>query len=85
MGSIDIVIKDLGSCISIMRNEVPLLVVKAHIKTIDTVGQDAVRLNVGEGPLRNIYLNVQEVAEPKTLDVSDLVNQIYKMIEKSAA
>lgn len=68
----DIIIRDAGSCISIIRNGVPLLVAKRHIKTVDTIALDAVRLNIGEGPLRDIYIRPLEVAEPDIKNVFDL-------------
>lgn len=81
----EIVIKDKGACISIERHGVPLIIVKANIKAIDTVGADAVRLNIGEGPLRNIYINPLEVIEPKTKDVFDLFNYFTGLLEKGVA
>lgn len=79
-----LVIKDLGVSISIIRDEVPLYVVKRHIKTLDTVGTDVLRINIGEGPLRSIYINKLELDEPQIKNIFELLDYFNNMIQKAA-
>ena len=67
-----IAIRNVGACISIEQNGTSLLISKLHIKTIDTIGLDSVRINMGEGPLRNIYLKQEEMVEPNVNSVFEL-------------
>ena len=66
-----------GACIKIVSNGNIIQVNKSQIKTIDTVRNDMVRLDIGEGALKNIYIRLSEVAYPTGLsNVIDLRNYI---------
>lgn len=53
-----------GACIRIVTRGNETLVTKAQIKTIDIVKNDTIRIDIGEGPLKNIYLRFDEVVYP---------------------
>jgi hypothetical protein len=80
-----IIISDSGGCISIENDGVALLVSKLHIKTIDTVGRDAVRINIGEGPLRNIYIKQSEMVTPNVENVYELRDFIKNLLPANNA
>lgn len=73
-------ITDDGGYISIENDGVSLLISKLHIKTIDTVGLDTIRLNIGEGPLRNIYIKQSEMIEPNVENVYELRDFIKNLL-----
>ena len=45
-----------GASLRIVNSGNVILVSKLQIKTIDTIRNDVVRLDIGEGALKNIYL-----------------------------
>ena len=57
-----------GACIKISFNKNLLLVNKSQIKTVDTIRTDVVRLDIGEGALKNIYIRLSEVNYPHPFD-----------------
>jgi hypothetical protein len=67
-----------GACIRILSNNNTLLLSKLQIKTIDTVRTDTVRIDIGEGALKNIYIRFDEVVTPRGLinadDLRDYIN-----------
>jgi hypothetical protein len=67
-----------GACIRILSNNNTLLISKLQIKTIDTVRTDTVRVDLGEGALKNIYIKVSEVVTPQVFvtadDLRDFIN-----------
>jgi hypothetical protein len=67
-----------GACIRILSNNNTLLISKLQIKTIDTVRTDTVRIDIGEGALKNIYIRFADVETPKGLinadDLRDYIN-----------
>ena len=69
-----------GAVIRIEKNGKTLLVAKDQVKTIDTVHNNIVRIDIGEGPLKNIFLNYQEVAEPLVASASELGAAIKGML-----
>ena len=76
---------DGGASIRIVRGEKTLLVTKAQIKAIDTIGNGMVRIDNGEGPLRNIFLNYQEVNQPEVGNAEELRDIINNMLGLQAA
>ncbi|HMT75853.1 MAG TPA: hypothetical protein PKA77_17400 [Chitinophagaceae bacterium] len=88
VASIDYVngIYDNGSYLRIVLNGGALLINKYQIKTIDTIRNDTVRINIGEGPLRNIYIKLADVAVPAGLaDAAALRDAVVAMVNISAA
>ena len=70
-----------GACIKIVSNGNIIQVIKSQIKTIDTVRNDMVRLDIGEGALKNIYIRLSEVVYPTGLsNVIDLRNYIKGLL-----
>lgn len=61
-----------GAVIRIEKGTKTLLVTKEQVKTIDTVHDNVVRIDIGEGPLRNIFVNYQEVAVPAVASANEL-------------
>ena len=75
-----------GACIRIQRlgqnNEVKILMVsKDQIRTIDIIKDNVVRIDIGEGPLKNIFLNYQEVTFPNVNSANDLRDEINAMMK----
>ncbi|WP_121355752.1 hypothetical protein [Flavisolibacter nicotianae] len=69
-----------GAVIRIEKNGKILLVAKDQVKTIDTVHENIVRIDIGEGPLKNIFLNYQEVSAPAVGSANELRDTIKAMM-----
>jgi hypothetical protein len=70
-----------GACIKIVFNGSVVQVTKAQIKTIDTIRNDTVRLDIGEGALKNIYVRLSDVSYPEGFsDVVALRNYIKDLM-----
>lgn len=69
-----------GAVIRIEKNGKILLVAKDQVKTIDTVHDNIVRIDIGEGPLKNIFLNYQEVGDPIVGSANELRDSIKAMM-----
>jgi hypothetical protein len=70
-----------GACIKIVFNGSVVQVTKAQIKTIDTIRNDTVRLDIGEGALKNIYVRLSDVNYPEGFsDVVALRNYIKDLM-----
>ncbi|RYY00994.1 MAG: hypothetical protein EOO53_20225 [Gammaproteobacteria bacterium] len=69
-----------GAVIRIEKNGKILLVAKDQVKTIDIVHTNNVRIDIGEGPLKNIFLNYQEVGSPVVASASELRDIINAMM-----
>jgi len=69
-----------GAVIRIEKNGKILLVAKDQVKTIDTVHENIVRIDIGEGPLKNIFLNYQEVSSPAVGSANELRDTIKAMM-----
>ncbi len=67
-----------GACIRILSNNNTLLINKQHIKTVDTIRNDTVRIDIGEGALKNIYIRYDDVITPSGFvnaeDLRDYLN-----------
>jgi hypothetical protein len=73
-----------GGCIRILSNNNTLLISKGQIKTIDTIRTDTVRIDIGEGPLKNIYIKNAEVITPQTFaNPEDLRDAISAMLQSN--
>lgn len=53
-----------GACLKIINKGSIVLVNKLQIKSIETIRTDTVRLDIGDGPLKNIYIKFAEVTVP---------------------
>ena len=73
-----------GASLRIVNNGSVILVSKLQIKTIDTIRNDVVRIDIGEGALKNIYLKYAEVSVPKEIpDVNQLRDLLNGMLQSS--
>lgn len=73
-----------GASIRIITNGDVLLVNKLHIKTIDTIRDDVVRLNIGEGALRNVYIKFSSLINPNGMaNATDLRDALNLMLQSS--
>ena len=73
-----------GASLRIVNNGNVILVSKIQIKTIDTIRNDVVRIDIGEGALKNIYLKYAEVSVPKGLpDVNQLRDELNAMLQST--
>ena len=71
-----------GASIRIVNTASVLLINKSHIKTIDTVRDNTIRLDIGSGALRNVFIKFQEVTVPAALpDVYALRDAINAMLQ----
>ncbi len=69
-----------GAVIRIEKSGKTLLVAKDQVKTIDTVHDNIVRIDIGEGPLKNIFLNYQQVNDPVVASAPELRDSIKAMM-----
>ena len=74
-----------SACIRIERtissNDIKVLMVsKEQIRTIDIIKNDIVRIDIGEGPLKNIYLNYTEVTFPTVNSAGQLRDHINSLM-----
>ena len=70
-----------GACIKIVFKGNVIQINKAQIKTIDTIRNDTVRIDIGEGPLKNVYVRLSDVIFPEGLrDVVALRNYIKDLL-----
>jgi len=73
-----------NSCIRVINDGTPLLISKIQIKTIDTVKNEMVRIDIGEGALRHIYIKHADVTVPAGLaDAFALRDAIKEMLDGS--
>lgn len=73
-----------GASLRITKPSGTILVSKLHVKTIDTINDEIVRLNIGEGPLKNIYIKYIDVVVPYAMDnVYQLRDEINNMLLSS--
>lgn len=61
-----------GAVIRIENGTKTLLVTKEQVKTIDTIQNNIVRIDIGEGPLKNIFVNYQDVTNPVVGSANEL-------------
>ena len=61
-----------GAVIRIENGQKTLLVTKEQVKTIDTIHDSVVRIDIGEGPLKNIFVNYADVTAPVVASASEL-------------
>ncbi len=69
-----------GACIRIENGTKILLVTKEQVKTIDTIHDNTVRIDIGEGPLKNIFINYQDVQNPQVASANELRDTIKQML-----
>ena len=70
-----------GASLRIVKPEGVILVNKLHVKTIDTIKDEIVRLNIGEGALKNIYIKFADVVNPYGLEnAAQLRDEINNML-----
>lgn len=70
-----------GASLKIVNGGSVILVSKIQIKTIETIRGDVIRLDIGEGALKNIYLKYSEVTIPEGLaDAAQLRDTINAML-----
>lgn len=71
-----------GASLRIVNAASVLLINKSHIKTIDTVRDNTIRLDIGSGALKNVFIKFQEVTIPAALpDVYALRDAINTMLQ----
>lgn len=73
-----------GACIRIEKNGKVLLVAKEQVRTIDIVHDSNVRIDIGEGALRNIFMNYQDVSVPVVASANELRDTIKGMMLSDA-
>ncbi|MBK6937006.1 MAG: hypothetical protein IPH18_09110 [Chitinophagaceae bacterium] len=70
-----------GASLRILNKGSVILVSKLQIKTIETIRNDVVRLDIGEGALKNIYIKFADVTTPAGLaDAGQLRDAINAML-----
>jgi hypothetical protein len=71
---------DDGAVIRVENGTSVLLVTKSQVKTIDIIHGDIVRLDIGEGPLKNIFVRYTEVEIPVVSSAAQLRDVIKAMM-----
>jgi hypothetical protein len=75
-----------NSCIRVINDGTPLLIIKTQVKTIDTVKNEMVRIDIGEGALKHIYIKYSDVTLPAGLaDVFALRDAVKAMLDVAQA
>lgn len=75
-----------GASLRILNKGSVILVSKLQIKTIETIRNDVVRLDIGEGALKNIYIRFADVTTPAGLaDAGQLRDAINAMLLSNVA
>jgi hypothetical protein len=75
-----------GPSLKIVNGGSVILVSKIQIKTIETIRNDVVRLDIGEGALKNIYVRFADVTVPAGLaDAGQLRDAINAMLLSNVA
>lgn len=78
-------IYDSGACIKILFNGNSFYINKAQIKTIDTIRNDTVRIDIGEGALKNVYVKLADVQFPTSMaDAAAVRDYIIGLMVQSA-
>jgi hypothetical protein len=78
-------IYDSGACIKIVFNGNSFYINKAQIKTIDIIRNDTIRLDIGEGALKNIYVKLADVQYPQGLaDAAAIRDYVNGLMTQSA-
>jgi hypothetical protein len=73
-----------GPCFRIVKNGQEFLVTKVQIKRIDTLRENLVRIDNGEGALKHIYLDINDVTVPNTFkDVIALRDVLLNWLKQS--
>ena len=67
-----------GACIKIVFKGNVIQINKAQIKTIDTIRNDTVRIDIGEGALKNIYVRLADVVFPQQFKNVELLRDYIK-------
>ncbi len=76
---------DSNACIQLAYNGKVIYVNKAQIRSVDIVRADTVRLDLGLGALRNIYIRLNDVIYPGDLaNVDMLQNYIMRLMSTNA-
>lgn len=78
------IIDDL-SCIKVVTDGHPLHIHKKLIKTIDVLHNDTVRIDIGEGALRHVYVKFADVTQPALANVNLLKDTIKGMLDADDA
>jgi hypothetical protein len=73
-------IYDDGAVIRIDNGTSVMLVTKSQVKTIDTIANGFVRLDIGEGPLKNVFLKWSDVEVPVVSSADNLRDAIKNMM-----
>jgi hypothetical protein len=78
-------IKDAGGCISISIDGNTILLNKPQVSTVEVIKDDTIRIDMGQGALKNIFIKYTDVTEPVGLaNVSALRNAIRDMLVTAA-
>src|SRR6266542_6120515 len=73
-----------GASIRMENGSKILFVTKDQVKTIDTIQNNIVRIDIGEGPLKNIFINYQDVETPVIGSANELRDLINSMLMSDA-
>ncbi len=74
-----------GACLRIVNKGSVILVNKQQIKSIETIRTDTVRLDIGDGALKNIYIKFADVTTPAGLtDAGQLRDAINAMLKANS-
>lgn len=73
-----------GACIRLVTDNSVLMLAKSQIVNIEVIRDDTVKINIGEGPLKEVLIKLVEVTQPAgLLDVAALRDSITHMLDYS--
>ena len=73
---------DNGASLKIVANGDARLILKQHIHEISVLKPSTLKLDLGTGPLRNIYIEHSEVITPQTNNVEELRDALNEMLKE---
>lgn len=69
---------DEGAIFRIVNNGHTILIGKTQIRQVETVGDKVVLMDIGNGPLKNIYLRLSDVNVPNRFSSAGLLRDAIK-------
>lgn len=74
------------ACLRITNNGSVTMVQKSQVRTVDTIGNTSVRIDIGAGSLKNIYIKLSEIDSSLGLtNVNQLRDYIAGLLEQTSS
>ena len=79
-----ITIENNGANLKVTENGVSRYIFKEHIHEIEVLRGTIIRIDIGQGALKNLFVDQANVTVPVSNSVTDLRDQIIAMLEPAA-